>query len=101
MDLIKILPAIEASKAKCYERYGGGSDDEQDAFDEGYDAGMLSLLLSAIDDRKELDKQPLMDAYARYDSDPRVHGPDDFEAFRDAVRATLLELVPRHHWEAK
>ncbi len=24
-------------------------------------------------------------AYAIYDSDPRVHGPDDIEAFRDAL----------------
>lgn len=32
---------------------------------------------------------PIMDAYARYDSDPRVNGPDDFEAFRDAVMSLL------------
>lgn len=28
----------------------------------------------------------IRDAYARYDSDPRVSGPDDYEAFRDAVK---------------
>lgn len=28
-------------------------------------------------------------AYAAYDSDPRVHGPDDYEAFTDAV-STLI-----------
>lgn len=31
----------------------------------------------------------IMRAYAAYDSDPRVHGPDDFEAFSDAVRSLL------------
>jgi hypothetical protein len=28
---------------------------------------------------------PIGDAYARYDSDPRAHGPQDFDAFADAV----------------
>ncbi len=39
---------------------------------------------------------PIANAYAVYDSDPRVSGPDDFEAFRDAALMTLsfsLELV--------
>ena len=35
-------------------------------------------------DDKRIDG-PIADAYARYDSDPRVNGPDDFEAFADAV----------------
>lgn len=30
-------------------------------------------------------EQCILDAYARYDSDPRVSGPDDYEAFKDAV----------------
>lgn len=28
---------------------------------------------------------PIGEAYARYDSDPRANGIDDFEAFADAV----------------
>lgn len=28
----------------------------------------------------------IVDAYAVYDSDPRVHGPEDFAAFADAVQ---------------
>ena len=32
-------------------------------------------------------------AYAAYDSDPRVNGPDDFEAFVDAVRPILEEAT--------
>lgn len=31
------------------------------------------------------DNDPIRQAYARYDSDPRVSGMYDFEAFRDAV----------------
>jgi hypothetical protein len=32
----------------------------------------------------------LFNAYGWYDADPRVNGPDDWEAFRDAVRPLLL-----------
>ena len=32
---------------------------------------------------------PLGDAYHAYDSDPRVNGPDDFEAFADAVERAV------------
>ena len=32
---------------------------------------------------------PILDAYGRYDADPRVHGPDGYEAFLDAVLPLL------------
>lgn len=35
----------------------------------------------------------LRDAYERYDSDARVNGPDDAEAFTDAVRDALAQLL--------
>lgn len=38
-----------------------------------------------------MSEQAINEAYERYDSDPRVHGPDDMDAFRDAVRS--LDLV--------
>lgn len=28
---------------------------------------------------------PILDAYAIYDSDPRVGGPNDYDAFRNAI----------------
>jgi spore germination protein YaaH len=31
----------------------------------------------------------ITEAYARYDADPRVSGPDDFAAFQDAVRGAM------------
>lgn len=34
-------------------------------------------------------KEAIDAAYAAYDSDPRVHGPDDYEAFADAVTPLL------------
>jgi hypothetical protein len=37
----------------------------------------------------------ITDGYARYDADQRVHGPDDFEAFCEAYRASLAELLIR------
>lgn len=33
---------------------------------------------------------PIGDAYARYDNDPRVNGPEDFSAFADAVAPLWL-----------
>ena len=40
------------------------------------------------------DDQRIMDAYAVYDTDPRVHGPDDLDAFQDAVLPLLTPLKP-------
>ena len=40
------------------------------------------------------DAQRIMDAYAVYDTDPRAHGPDDLDAFQDAVRPLLTPLTP-------
>ena len=36
---------------------------------------------------------PIGDAYARYDSDDRVNGPDDFEAFADAIEVHSRVLL--------
>jgi hypothetical protein len=45
------------------------------------------------------ESREIIDAYARYDSDPRVSGPDDFEAFSDAVRPLLdqVDVGARSH----
>lgn len=37
----------------------------------------------------------LNDAYARYDADARVNGPDDAEAFVESVRDALAQLLIR------
>ena len=37
---------------------------------------------------------PALAAYARYDADPRVNGPDDYEAFRDAIKGLFDVLKP-------
>lgn len=42
----------------------------------------------------ELPQEHMMRAYALYDKDPRVHGPDDYNAFRDAVKSIFgLQLL--------
>lgn len=33
----------------------------------------------------------ILDAYTRYDTDPRCNGPEDLEAFRDAILQTAVE----------
>lgn len=38
-------------------------------------------------------EQEINRAYARYDSDPRVSGPEDMDAFRDAVRPLVGVLL--------
>ncbi len=35
----------------------------------------------------------VLDAYAIYDADPRTNGPDDSDAFRDAVRGVVGDFV--------
>jgi hypothetical protein len=35
----------------------------------------------------------IMDAYVRYDSDPRVSGIDDFDAFADAMKGLFDDLI--------
>ena len=35
----------------------------------------------------------IMKAYAAYDSDPRVSGPDDFDAFQDALTGLFDDLI--------
>jgi hypothetical protein len=42
-------------------------------------------------------EQEINRAYARYDSDPRVSGPDDMDAFHDAVRP-LYEALETRVW---
>ena len=51
----------------------------------------LDLAMEALETRASLqpDEDAIMRAYATYDSDLRVNGPDDFEAFSDAVREHL------------
>lgn len=38
------------------------------------------------------DYDAIMDAYVGYDSDPRANGPDDFDAFADAVADAVASL---------
>ena len=40
------------------------------------------------------DYHRIMDAYAVYDTDPRVHGPDDLDAFLEAVLPLLTPAPP-------
>jgi hypothetical protein len=37
----------------------------------------------------KMSEQDIDAAYARYDGDPRASGPDDMDAFRDAVRSII------------
>lgn len=47
-----------------------------------------------------MDNEELInEAYARYDSDPRVHGIDDMDAFRDAVRPLLGDEKEEQEWQ--
>lgn len=39
------------------------------------------------------DEERISEAYGRYDSDPRVSGVDDMDAFRDAVRPLTVETT--------
>ena len=41
------------------------------------------------------DSHRIMDAYAAYDTDARAHGPDDLDAFQDAV-LPLLTPAPTY-----
>ena len=45
-------------------------------------------------DMTPTDYHRIMDAYAVYDTDPRVHGPDDLDAFLEAVLPLLTPLKP-------
>jgi hypothetical protein len=54
--------------------------------------GYLISALHRITGMNPITYEQMMDCYAAYDSDPRVNGPDDFEAFADAV-AGLLERL--------
>lgn len=51
--------------------------------------GVLALLESV--ERGQAKAEIVRASYARYDADPRVSGPDDFEAFRDAVSWVIEE----------
>lgn len=46
----------------------------------------------------------IINAYERYDSDPRVHGPEDLDAFRDALlgaTGSVLEERQADGWAEK
>ena len=45
-------------------------------------------------DMTPTDYHRIMDAYAVYDTDPRVNGPDDLDAFLEAVLPLLTPLKP-------
>lgn len=48
--------------------------------------GVQAVLDTVAQAEQDLQDDPVMRAYAAYDADPRVNGPHDFEAFRDAVQ---------------
>ena len=43
-------------------------------------------------ERTSISEAALEAAYATYDSDPRVHGPDDYDAFRAGIAAYISAL---------
>lgn len=42
------------------------------------------------------DTELIARAYAAYDSDPRVHGPDGYEAFAEAVQQHVTAYLQEH-----
>lgn len=88
---------VDFNSAPSYPDGTPERDIQTESFREGHARGYnkaLAEVWTLLTEGNSADApDPIMDAYGRYDSDPRVNGPEGYDAFCDAVAPLIVEAA--------